>query len=100
RCGRRRSPRCCSASSWRSRAQSHARCAACFAVRSGSLDRRNRDTTIRVAGLVLAIGYGVVVAWLYARQPQTMAQVTGGLAAAIGTYRIDELAFADGLRFF
>jgi hypothetical protein len=37
---------------------------------------------------------------LYVRQPQTIAQVTGGLSAAIGAYRIDQQAFDDGLRFF
>ena len=35
-----------------------------------------------------------------ARQPQTIAQVTGGLSAIVGAYRVNEQAFADGLRFF
>ena len=35
-----------------------------------------------------------------ASQPRTVAEFTGGLAATIGAYRIDEVAFADGLRFF
>lgn len=33
-------------------------------------------------------------------QPQTIAQVTGGLASSVGAYRADPQAFADGLQFF
>ena len=65
--------------------------------RSG--DRVN-DTAIRGAGLVGTIAYAAAIAWLYLTQPQTMAQVTGGFASAVGVYRIDQQAFEDGLRFF
>ncbi len=58
------------------------------------------ETSTRVLGLVSVAGYAALIGWLYARQPQTMAQVTGGLSAVVGSYRIDEQAFADGLRFF
>jgi hypothetical protein len=58
------------------------------------------ETTTRAAGLALALTYAAVIAWLYARQPQTMAQVTGGLSAVVGAYRIDQRAFDDGLQFF
>lgn len=44
--------------------------------------------------------YGAVVVWLYAAQPQTMAEVTGGLTAQVGAYRIDQQSFDDGLAFF
>jgi hypothetical protein len=50
--------------------------------------------------LVIALTYGSVIAWTYIRQPQTVAQLTGGLAAGVGAYRIDEQAFTDGLAFF
>ena len=59
-----------------------------------------RERAIRVAGLVLAIVYAGVIAWLYASQPQTVAQVTGGFASMVGAYRIDAQAFDDGLKFF
>src|SRR5437762_1213436 len=59
-----------------------------------------RESTTRVLGLALAVVYAGFIGWLYARQPQTIAEVTGGLSAAIGAYRIDDRAFADGLRFF
>jgi tetratricopeptide (TPR) repeat protein len=59
-----------------------------------------REQIIRSAGLALAIVYASAIGWTYVRQPQTMAQVTGGIAAGIGAYRIDQQAFNDGLAFF
>ena len=55
---------------------------------------------IRVAGLVLALAYGGLILWLYGTQPQTMAEVTGGLTASIGAYTVDEQSRADGMAFF
>jgi hypothetical protein len=55
---------------------------------------------IRSAGLVLTAAYAVLIAWLYAAQPRTMAEVKGGLAASVGAYGIDPVAFDDGLRYF
>ena len=54
----------------------------------------------RVAGIVFSAAYAVLIGWLFARQPQTVAQLTGGLASTIGAYRVDDRAFEDGLRFF
>ena len=59
-----------------------------------------RDDLVRGLGLILAIGYGSLVVWTYARQPQSVAHFTGGLSSSVGAYRIDEGAFADGLAFF
>jgi hypothetical protein len=58
------------------------------------------ETTTRVLGLAAVAAYALLIIWLYGRQPQTMAQVTGGLSAAFGAYRIDEQAFAEGLEQF
>ena len=58
------------------------------------------DNAVRGAGLVGSIAYAAAIGWLYVTQPQTAAQVTGGLASIIGTYRIDAQAFRDGLQFF
>jgi len=58
------------------------------------------EKTIRWTGLGLVAAYAFLIGWLYARQPKTFAQVTGGLSAVVGAYRIDQLAFDDGLRFF
>jgi tetratricopeptide (TPR) repeat protein len=37
---------------------------------------------------------------MYSAQPQTVAEVTGGLTSTIGVYRIDQPAFDDGRAFF
>ena len=58
------------------------------------------DRSVRVAGLALAMIYASFVVWLYVRQPQTFAEVTGGLTATVGAYRIDQRAFEDGLDLF
>lgn len=59
-----------------------------------------REDIVRLTGLFSVILYASVIAWVYTRQPQTMAQVTGGLAASVGAYSVDAQAFEDGLRFF
>ena len=55
---------------------------------------------VRPLGLVFACAYAALIVWLYSAQPQTMAEMTGGLAAEVGAYRIDQQAFDDGLAFF
>jgi hypothetical protein len=59
-----------------------------------------RDRTVRAAGLVMAICYAVFIVWLYVRQPQTIAEVAGGLSASVGAYHINQQAFDDGVRLF
>ena len=59
-----------------------------------------RDSIARVGGLVLSVGYAAAIIWLYSSQPQTVAEVSGALTASLGAYRVDDIAFADGLRFF
>ena len=55
---------------------------------------------VRALGVVFAAAYAGLIVWLYTAQPQTVAQVTGGLAAEIGVYRVNQQAFEDGLAFF
>jgi hypothetical protein len=59
-----------------------------------------REPIVRSAGLAGALAYAAAIGWLYVTQPQTAAQVTGGLASIVGAYQIDQQAFDDGLRFF
>lgn len=59
-----------------------------------------RDQTVRAIGLVSSAAYAAFIVSLYVQQPQTLAQVTGGLTASIGAYRIDQRAFDDGLELF
>jgi hypothetical protein len=58
------------------------------------------DTATRVIGLALSLSYSAFIVWAYAHQPRTLVEVRGGVASSLGVYRIDETAFADGLRFF
>ena len=60
----------------------------------------NHRSFLRPLGLVFACAYAGAIVWLYSAQPQTMAEVAGGLAAEVGVYRIDQQAFEDGLAFF
>ena len=55
---------------------------------------------LRAAGLAFTVAYAALILWLYAAQPQTVQEVTGGLAAQVGAYTIDQQAFEDGLTFF
>jgi hypothetical protein len=50
--------------------------------------------------LVCSFVYAGFIVSLYVRQPTTLAQVTGGLQATLGTYRVDDASFDEGLRFF
>jgi hypothetical protein len=59
-----------------------------------------REPLVRVLGLCAAVAYATLIAWLLAQQPQSVAEVTGGLTAGLGAYRIDQQAFDDGLAFF
>lgn len=58
------------------------------------------ERTVRLTGLALAMIYASFIVWLYIRQPQTFAEVAGGLTASVGAYRIDQRAFDDGLALF
>ena len=55
---------------------------------------------LRPLGLLFACAYAALIVWLYSAQPQTMAEMTGGLAAEVGAYRINVQALEDGLAFF
>ena len=59
-----------------------------------------REELVRALGLVISLAYASVIVWVYARQPETLAQVTGGLAASVGAYHVDQQAFTDALTLF
>ena len=59
-----------------------------------------REPLIRSGGLLASLVYAAFIGWLYVHQPQTFAQVTGGIASTVGAYHIDQPSFADGLQFF
>ena len=55
---------------------------------------------VRIAGLAVSLSYGAFIIWLYAAQPQTVAEVTGTLTSSVGAYHVDAQAWSDGLAFF
>jgi hypothetical protein len=57
-------------------------------------------TLIRALGLAVALVYGSLIVWTYANQPRTVAEMTGGITASVGVYRVDRTSFDDGLRYF
>ena len=59
-----------------------------------------REVLVRVAGLVFAAAYAAFIVSVYARQPRTVQQLAGGVAASVGAYRVDPVNFQEGLRFF
>ncbi len=59
-----------------------------------------REAVARTFGLAMVAGYGAFIVWMYVRQPQSVAEVAGGLTASLGTYRINQQAFDEGLRLF
>jgi tetratricopeptide (TPR) repeat protein len=50
--------------------------------------------------VALSALYAALIMWLAVSQPQSLAEVTGTLTASVGAYRVDPVAFEDGLRFF
>jgi hypothetical protein len=54
----------------------------------------------RIAGIGCVLLYTAFIIGIYRQQPQTIAQVTGGVSDSVGAYRTDEVSFQQGLRFF
>lgn len=55
---------------------------------------------VRVAGLVVSSAALVFAMWLFTSQPATIDEITGGVAASVGAYRIDGAQFEEGRQFF
>lgn len=63
-------------------------------------DERVSESLIRAIGLGGSLIYAVFIGWLYVSAPQTLAEVTGGVAAGLSAYEIDEPSFQEGLVLF
>lgn len=61
---------------------------------------RVKDAALRGAGLLVTALYAGFITWVYAYQPRTVAQLTGGMAATVGAYQVDHASFLQGLQFF
>src|SRR4051794_29468102 len=68
--------------------------------RSADIGSDMRDGWVRGLGLATTAVYAAAIGWLYARQPQTMAEMTGALTASVGAYRVDAEAFQRGRDLF
>ena len=55
---------------------------------------------VRIAGLALTLTYSAFILWLYSLQPQTVAEVTGGISSSVGAYHVEAQATSDALAFF
>ena len=58
------------------------------------------ERAVRAGGAAAMIAYAAFIGWMYARQPQSGAELAGALAASVGAYRVDERAFMEGLQYF
>ena len=59
-----------------------------------------KGALLRGAGLLTSAAYAAFIVSVYVRQPRTVRQLAGGVAASVGAYRVDPVNFADGLRYF
>ena len=59
-----------------------------------------KHAAVRAFGLALSLTYAGFIAWVYAHQPRTVAELSGGLAATVGAYQVDRNSFNQGLQFF
>ena len=59
-----------------------------------------REALLPALGLVVTVGYGALVGWVYATRPQSLADVRTHAQVAAGVYHVDEARFASGLELF
>lgn len=55
---------------------------------------------IQITGIVLTLLYAFFVAWLYASQPKSIAEIQTKATVTAGTYEVDAAKFNEGLRLF
>lgn len=58
------------------------------------------EAGVRATGAGVTVAYAILIGWLAVSQPQSLADVAGGLAATVGAYEVDAVDFEDGLRLF
>ena len=56
--------------------------------------------TVQITGLVIAILYGLSIAWLYVRQPRSFQELRTQVAVETNSYQIKRENFDQGLRQF
>jgi len=59
-----------------------------------------RDRLIQWVGIAWTLLYAVLVVWLYAAAPQSLAEVTTQVSVTAGTYEVDRARFDAGRELF
>jgi hypothetical protein len=59
-----------------------------------------KPVLVRILGLLFSAAYAAFIVLVYVRQPRTVQQLAGGVAASVGAYRVDPVNFQEGLGFF
>ena len=59
-----------------------------------------RDAAVRGAGLALSMAGCGALLWLFVHQPTNLEELTGGVAASVGVYQINQADFDQGRQFF
>ena len=59
-----------------------------------------RERAIRAAGFVVSCMGCAALAWLFVQQPTNLQELTGGVAASVGVYEINQADFDQGRQFF
>ncbi len=60
----------------------------------------SREHALRGAGLILSTAGCAILVWVFVHQPTSLQELTGGVAATVGAYQIDQAAFEQGRQFF
>jgi hypothetical protein len=58
------------------------------------------ELALRASGAVVSLAGLAAVGWLFVQQPATIAELTGGVAASVGAYHINQADFDQGRQFF
>jgi hypothetical protein len=59
-----------------------------------------RETLVRGSGLAISAVGCAALLWLFVHQPASLEQLTGGVAASVGAYTINQADFELGRQFF
>lgn len=59
-----------------------------------------RDVAVRATGFVLSLAGCGALLWLFIQQPTNLEELTGGVAASVGAYQINQADFDQGRQFF
>lgn len=65
-----------------------------------ALSATTREVAVRATGLALSLAGGGALLWLFVQQPTNLEELTGGVAASVGAYQINQADFEQGRQFF